>query len=84
MYNVNMMYVRGPNNVMCKLCILKIINKMCCWLQTDVNEDMGAKFPQERGCQRENYSCLLNPNYLSKLFYYKHFISFLSVLKPNH
>jgi len=43
------MYGRRSNDVICKWCILEIINKMYCWVDIYINKDMAHTFTQERG-----------------------------------
>jgi hypothetical protein len=71
MYNVNMIYDYGPEDVICKHCISKN-NKIKCNVGTCRKKAMGDKFPQEKGeglreGERGNHQCLLIQTCFQKL-----------------
>jgi hypothetical protein len=69
MYIKKRVYVHVPSDVICKHCILKIINKMYGWLYTYMDKDIGDKYPEERGSKEELYVPLKPKPY--NYFYYE-------------
>jgi hypothetical protein len=68
-YIIKRVYFHVPRHVICKHCILKIINKWYRWLHTYMDRDIGDKYPQERGSKGELYMPLKPKPY--NYFYYE-------------
>jgi hypothetical protein len=62
--------VESQSDVICKRCKFNITNKMYRKLQTDTDEDLGAKYPQEReGVQwGESLQMSIKPKPISYFF----------------